>query len=438
MADESQGTVKRGTKPKGPHQKNRLSAVFVKSAPPGRHFDGNGLFLLVEKNTARRWYQRLTIRGRRREAGLGAPPVVTLAQAREQAIENLRAVREGRDPIEERKAVKEALASVRRTPTFAEAVEGCMEKKAPEFTSEKHLKQWRSTLNRYAVPVIGKRPVDEIDANDILAVLKPIWMDKTETAKRLRQRIEAVLRWATVAGYRDGENPARWKDNLEERLPSPNKIAKTQHQPAVSLSDASDWFAKLKEREGNSARALEFLALTAARSGEVRGMTWAEVDPENGLWTVPAARMKMKREHRVPLTEGAIALLRDLPRHETCDNVFFSPTGGMLSDMSVSAVMKRMHEAEKRAGREGFLDRTSQRPAVPHGLRSTFRDWVAEQTNYPGELAEIALAHKVSNSVEAAYRREDQLDKRRQMMAAWAGFLSGERGKVVPVEFGHG
>src|SRR6056297_1369178 len=362
MTTESQDAVKPGTKSKGPHQKNRLSAVFVKSAPPGRHFDGNGLFLLVEKNKARRWYQRLTIHGRRREAGLGAPPVVTLAQAREQAIENLRLAREGRDPIEERKASKEALATASRSPTCAEAVEGCMEKKAPEFTNEKHLKEWRSTLDRYAVPVIGKRPVDEIDPNEILTILKPIWMDKTETAKRLRQRIEAVLRWATVAGYREGENPARWKDNLAERLPSPNKIAKNRHQPALSLSDASVWFAKLKQREGNSARALEFLALTAARSGEVRGMTWAEFDLTNGLWTVPASRMKMNREHRVPLTEGAVAFLRDLPSHKTSDFVFFAPQGGKLSDMSVSAVMKRMHEAEKRAGGEGFLIKEASGP----------------------------------------------------------------------------
>jgi len=437
VAETSQTKV-RGFKPTGPHQQNRLSAVFVRSAPPGRHFDGNGLFLYVEKNGTRRWYQRLTIHGRRREAGLGAPPVVTLADARNQAIDNLRAVREGRDPIAEQRASRAEIASAIRVPTFAEAVEGCMEKKAPEFTSEKHENQWRSTLDNYAVPVIGKLPVDKIDANDILAILKPIWMDKTETAKRLRQRIEAVLRWATVSGYRDGENPARWKDNLAERLPSPGKVAMTIHQPALSLADAAEWFAKLKERDGNGARALEFLTLTAARSGEVRGMTWAEVDLDNAVWIVPAKRMKMKREHRVPLTEPAITLLRALPHNASSPYVFFASRGGMLSDMSVSAVMRRMHDAEIRAGGLGFLDQLSQRPAVPHGLRSTFRDWVSEQTSYPGELAEIALAHKVSNSVEAAYRRGDQLEKRRQMMAAWAQFLRGENRIVVPVEFGHG
>lgn len=437
MPDTSQVKV-RGLKPKGPHQRNKLSAAFVRSAPPGRHFDGNGLFLYVEGNGARRWYQRLTIFGRRREAGLGAPPVVTLAQARAQAIDNLRAAREGRDPIAERNAAKAALASAGRIPTFAEAVEGCMEKKAPEFTSEKHEKQWRSTLDQYATPVIGRRPVDQIDAHDILAILKPIWMDKTETAKRLRQRIEAVLRWATVAEFREGENPARWKDNLAERLPSPGKIAKTRHQPALSLTDAPEWFARLKQREGNGARALEFLALTAARSGEVRGMTWAEVDLDNGLWIVPAERMKMKREHRVPLTEAAIKLLRNLPRNEASPYVFFAPRGGMLSDMSVSAVMKRMHEADIQAGGTGFIDQRSQRPAVPHGLRSTFRDWVAERTSYPGELAEMALAHKIGNSVEAAYRRGDQLEKRHQMMTAWACFLTGATTNVVLLENANG
>lgn len=417
-------------------QQNRLSAVGIKSAGPGRHFDGNGLILFVEKNGARRWLQRITIHGKRREAGLGSPPIVTLSQAREVALENLRAVREGRDPIADRQAAKKALTA--RQMTFAEAMDAFLDKKAPEFSNTKHLAQWYSTLNTYALPVIGKRPVDQISADDVLAVLTPIWLTKTETATRLRQRIEAVLRWATVAGYRDGPNPARWQDNLKERLPSPEKIAKVQHHPALSLADAADWFAKLNAREGIGARALEFVALTAARSGEVRGMTWAEVDLENGVWIVPAERMKMKREHRVPLTDAASALLKALPRHKTSPFVFFAPQGGKLSDMALSKVMKRMHHSEVKARRGGFVDRVSQRPAVPHGLRSTFRDWVAECTSYAGELAEMALAHKISNAVEASYRRGEQLDKRRQMMAGWAGFLSGEDRKVVSVDFGRG
>ena len=311
-------------------QQNRLSAVGIKSAGPGRHFDGNGLILFVEKNGARRWLQRFTINGKRREAGLGSPPVVTLAQAREAAIENLRAVRNGRDPIAERQSARNALAA--RRMTFAEAMEAFLDKKAPEFSNKKHLAQWYTTLETYALPIIGKMPVEQISVDDVLAVLTPIWLTKTETATRVRQRIEAVLRWATVAGYRHGPNPARWQDNLKERLPSPDKITKVKHQPALALTDAADWFAKLKAREGNGARALEFVALTAARSGEVRGMTWAEVDFEYGAWSVPAERMKMKREHRVPLTEAAIVLLKGLPRHRTSPFVFCAPLRSTLPE----------------------------------------------------------------------------------------------------------
>jgi integrase len=257
-------------------------------------------------------------------------------------------------------------------------------------------------------------------------MLQPLWMEKTETASRLRGRIEAVLSWATVAGHRTGDNPARWAGNLKELLLAPSKVAKESNHPALALEDAPRWYAALQVREGFGARALEFAALTATRSQEVRGATWDEIDLEKALWIIPGARMKMGKEHRIPLPDGAVKMLEALPRLDGSAFVFPAPRGGQLSDMTLSATMKRMHKADITEGGKGFLDRVSKRPAVPHGLRSTFRDWVAEQTNYPGDMAEVALAHKISNAVEASYRRGDMIEKRRRMMADWADFMGGE------------
>lgn len=250
-------------------------------------------------------------------------------------------------------------------------------------------------MGTYAVPVIGPKRVSDITRQDVLRVLEPIWEEKTETASRLRGRIEQILSWATVAGYRTGDNPARWAGNLSELLPKPGKIAKKESQPALALNDVARWWADLQTREGMAAQALQFLMLTAARSGEIRGMTWEEVDLEARLWTVPAPRMKTKRIHRVPLTDEAVEILRNLPRLEGSPYVFFAPRGGMLSDDDVSDVMRKMQEAEvkrlaeedRKAGRippegpRGYIDPRSKRPAVPHGLHSSFRDWVAERTD---------------------------------------------------------
>lgn len=235
------------------------------------------------------------------------------------------------------------------------------------------------------------------------------------------------MAWATVAGHRTGDNPARWRGNLDAILPKPTKVAKGENHPALKLDDAARWFTALRQRDGVSARALEFVAVTACRSGEVRGATWAEFDLDAGLWTIPASRMKASREHRVPLTAEAVALLKALPRLEGSDFVFPAPRGGMLSDMALTAVMRKLHAADS----EGFTDRASGRPAVPHGLRSTFRDWCAERTEYPREMAEIALAHTVGSDVERAYRRSDMVERRRAMMAAWQRFLRGETGATV-------
>lgn len=384
-----------------------------------------GLSLQITPINGKSWLLRTTVGVQRREFGLGPYPEVSLSQARDKAREIKERIRQGIDPAAEREAARKALIASQRRMTFADAVDGALEARLDSFKNAKHRDQWRSTLTTYAIPVLGEITVDEIAVQDVLRVLEPIWASKTETASRLRGRIEAVLTWATVAGHRKGDNPARWAGNLKELLPAASKVAKKGNHPAVQIEDAPRWYAALREREGTGARALEFAALTAARSQEVRGARWDEIDLGAALWIVPAARMKMDREHRVPLTPEAIALLNALPRDDENPLVFPAPRGGPMSDMTLSAAMKRLHEADVKDGGSGFLDRVSKRPAVPHGLRSTFRDWAAERTNFPGEMAETALAHRVSNAVEAAYRRGDMIEKRRVMMAKWADHLCG-------------
>jgi integrase len=395
-----------------------------------------GLYLQITPAGGKTWVLRVALAGKRAEMGLGGFPTVTLSQARDKAREARDKIERGIDPMAERKAARAALvAAARRGLTFARAMDDYMDAKLDAFSNSKHKAQWRATLETYAKPELGAMMVQDIQVQDVLRVVQPLWSDRTETAMRLRGRIEAVLSWATVSGHRTGDNPARWAGNLKELLPAPAKVAKSDNQPALSLDDAPTWFSALQVREGFGARALEFAALTAARSGEVRGAVWSEIDLERALWVIPAIRMKMKREHRVPLSPAAVALLKALPRLEGSDMVFPAARGGQLSDMTLSATMRRMHEAEIEAQRPGFIDRASKRPAVPHGLRSTFRDWVAERTHFPGEMAEVALAHKISNAVEAAYRRGDMIEKRRGMMVDWAGFLSGSKvsGKVVRI-----
>lgn len=411
-----------------------LSARFVETVnTPGKYFDGQGLFLRVFENGSRRWVQRITIHGKRSELGLGSPPAISLATARKLALANREMVLTGGDPLAEKRKQRQRL-------TFADAVDKHLAHKLDEFSNEKHRKQWRSTLDNYAIPTLGKKQVSDIVVQDVLRTLEPIWQTKTVTAKRLRGRIEAVLSWAAVAGYRTGENPARWKGNLSEILPKPSKIAKGSNQPALALGDVARWWADLNTREGMAAKALQFTALTAARSGEVRGMTWDEIeviplatsatsatrnDKAVGVWNIPADRMKNGRPHRVPLTAEAVALLEALPRLNGSPYVFFAAQGGMLSDMTLSAVMRRMQAARAKAEEPGYLDPVNKRPAVPHGLRSTFRQWAAEK-GYPRDMAEMALAHFIGSDVERAYQRSDMLDRRRDMMAAWGAFLRME------------
>lgn len=386
----------------------------------------SGLLMQITPSGGRTWLLRVAIGGKRREIGLGGFPDVALAVARDRARAAKDMIREGIDPVEKKRAARASLAASRRRGlTFTEAVKAYLAAKTGAFSNDKHREQWRSTLQTYALPELGAMLVQDIAVQDVLRVLEPIWATKTETASRLRGRIEAVLSWAAVAGHRSGDNPARWAGNLKELLPAATKVAKKDNHPALQIGDAPRWFKALRGREGIGSRCLEFAALTASRSQEVRGATWDEIDLVAKLWVVPAARMKMGREHRVPLTDEAVALLDALPRFADTPLIFPATRGGGLSDMTLSATMKRLHQSDVDAAGPGFLDRVSKRPAVPHGLRSTFRDWVAERTDFPGEMAEVALAHKVGNAVEAAYRRGDMVEKRRAMMTAWTNFLLG-------------
>jgi len=415
-----------------PKRVKEMSPLEVKRiSAPGLHAVGGvaGLCLWVSETGARSWILRAMVGHKRREIGLGGFPDVSLSRAREVAREMKQRIRDGIDPVEERRAARaEVKAAQKRGITLTDAYDTYLRtKKLAELSNEKHRQQWRSTFDTYVKHQLGDSMVHELTVQDLLRVLEPIWASKTETASRVRGRLEEVLTWATVSGHREGENPARWQGNLREMLAAPAKLKKEVAQPALALTDAAGWFARLGAMEGMGSRALEFLALTAARSGEVRGATWQEFDLKAGIWVVPASRMKTRREHRVPLTLRMKDLLTSLPRMLRSELVFFAPRGGQLSDMTLSAAMRRMHEAEVKAGRKGFFDQRSGRPAVPHGLRSTFRDWAAEMTNYPRDMAEMALAHFIGSDVERAYRRGDMIEKRREMMVAWEVFLTEQR-----------
>lgn len=380
--------------------------------------------LMVQPGGSRSWLQRVNVGGRRRELGLGSPPVVSLAMAREAALANMRLVREGKDPLLEKRRSRAV-----RQMTFREAAEHVLSVRAQELSNDKHKAQWRSTLETYAFPVIGDTPVGAIEVADILRVLEPIWTTKHETASRVRGRIENVLSWATVAGHRTGDNPARWRGNLDHLLPRSSKVAEEEHHPAIAQGDAVRWLAALRRREGVSARALEFLVYTVSRSGEVRKARWSDIDLDRGFWVIPAPMMKAKREHRVALSTAAVELLRALPR--LGELVFPAPRSeGPMSDMALLATMRRIHAEDVENG-GGFFDPISKRPAVPHGLRSTFRDWATER-GIERDLAELCLAHDIASEVERAYRRSDMLERRRAVMDRWAGFLAGqEEGGVI-------
>lgn len=364
-----------------------------------------GLYFRVEGGS-RAWVFRYVVDGQRRRMGLGPFPAVSLAQARDLGRAARQILQQGGDPLATRLETRQQdrLAKA-KAMTFKKACELFIASREAEWKNGKHRDQWENTLATYAEPFIGALGVDAIQTSHVMQVLDPIWRTKTETATRVRGRIEAILDWATVRGNRTGENPARWRGHLDHLLPKPSKIAKVKHHPAVPVGDAQAIAARIADAEGMAAKALLFQVLTATRSGEVRGARWSEIDMDACVWVLPADRMKAGREHRVPLSKQAIALLSTQPVIDQCDLVFPSTKLTPLSDMTLTAVMRRMR-----------LE------AVPHGFRSTFRDWAAENTNFPNEVVEMALAHAIEDKTEAAYRRGDLLKKRAALMQEWADF----------------
>jgi integrase len=420
-----------------PRRAKELSAIEVRRLGTGVHNVGGvaGLLMQVSDNGAQSWLLRVRVGDKRREIGLGAFPEVSLAKAREKAAETKEAIRNGVDPIEARKAARSALlASQRQGLTFIEAFEKYAAKKLPELRTDRYRAQWRATVEKYAFPELGSMLVQDITREDILRVLHPIWEIRTETATKLRQRVEKTLDYAKAAGHRKGDNPAAWRGNLELALSAPGKIAPKENYPALQLDDAARWWTDLRSREGMGATALAFQALTASRTGAVRFATWDEIDLEARLWTIQPGRASSKipptgKPHRVPLTDTMVALIASLPRK--CDLLFTSPRGGVLSDATLGKVMRSMHEVDKERGGDGYVDARTKVQAVPHGLRSSFRVWVSERTEFDGDMAEIALAHMVGSKVRQAYDRSDMIEKRRAMMAAWGRFLRGEDGAKV-------
>lgn len=377
----------------------------------GRHAVGGapGLHLRVTAGH-RGWVLRIMVGEQRRDIGLGPFPEIGLAEAREKAREMHKLVRQGTDPLTPKRAQRSALlARHAAEKNFDWCVTEFIKSKSDEWKNPKHRQQWENTLKTYASPHVGNMLVQDVDLQHVLLCLEPIWRTKNETASRLRGRIESVLDWAAVRKYRSGENPARWKGHLDKVLAAPMKIQKVQHHRAMPIDEMPAFMGNLKQRAGVAARALELAILTAARSGEVRGATWSELDMDAKIWTIPAGRMKAGREHRVPLGDAAMKLLKELPQGGPKALVFLGTKDNKaLSDMSLTAVMRRMD-----------VD------AVPHGFRSTFRDWAGDRTTFPRDLAEMALAHVIESKTEGAYRRGDAIERRREMMDAWAQFIEG-------------
>jgi integrase len=405
---------------------------------PVRIGDGNGLYLQITAGGSKSWFFRYRFVGREREMGLGSADHdgrnggVTLAEARDKAADARRVLREGQDPLECRqaeKASRQAAAAAKPISVhlFQAVAEEMLAEREKGWSNPKHRAQWEATLRTYVYPQIGAADVSVITTDDVLSVLRPIWSRTPETASRLRGRIEAVLDFARVRDWRQGENPARWRGHLAEVLPKPQKVKRVAHRSSLPWREMPAFMSTLSERTGQAAQALAFVILTAARTGEVRLAHWQEIDWDQAVWTVPAERMKARRRHRVPLSAASLAVLEAAKVHARgqASLIFPSPTRPRvpLSDMTLSAVIRRINEE---AG--GELPRwrdAESRPVVPHGFRSSFRDWAGEIREDGREVAEAALAHTVRNKAEAAYARSDLLEKRRVLMEAWAQWCTG-------------
>lgn len=405
-------------------QEKRIAPVDVARKGPGLHADGWGLYLRVTEGGTRSWMFRYRLDGRStpRDMGLGRWPDVTLQEAREKARQLRLAKREGIDPIEAARTAKAArMAERAKSVTFEDCAARYVKAHAAGWRSAKHAAQWDSTLKLYAFPKFGRLPVQAIDTGMVVNVVEPLWSEKTVTASRLRGRIEAVLDWATARGLRTGDNPARWKGLLENLLPAKSRVKRTKHHAALPYAEIGAFVAELRRQDGEAARALEFTILTAARTGETIGATWEEIDLKAAVWTVPAERIKAGKEHRVPLQARTVEILKQTPERERKGYLFAGR--GQAAPLSNMAMLK-------------LLERMGRDDLTVHGFRSCFRVWAAEQTNFAREVAEQALAHAIPDKVEAAYRRTDLFDRRRQMMDAWAKFIDAPKargGKVIQI-----
>jgi integrase len=401
-------------------QVEKLSTLAVSRAKTRGYLgDGGGLYLQVSASGAKSWVFRFKDHGHLREMGLGSVHAIGLAEARKRATACRQMRLDGTDPIAVKKAGKlKAKLEAARAMTFRQCAEAYIEAHKAGWQNAKHAAQWSSTLKTYAYPVFGALPVQAIDVALIAKVLEPIWKTKTETASRLRGRIERVLDWATVRGYRQGDNPARWRGHLDQLLPARSRVQKVQHHAALPYAEIGQFMADLRKQESTSAVALEFLILTATRTAEVIGASWSEIDLDAAVWTIPAERMKAKKEHRVPLSKPALAILKRLHKHRAGEFVFMGARPERpLSNMALLMLLECLGRSD----------------LTVHGFRSTFRDWAAERTHFPREVAEHALAHSLPDKVEAAYQRSDLFEKRRQMMEAWSRYCATieTRGSVL-------
>ena len=397
----------------------RLTALKVdKAKRPGMYADGGGLYLRVTFSGTKNWVFRFMLNGRPRWMGVGPLHTIGLAEARNRAAGFRLQRHDGVDPIEKRRAERlQGRLDAAKAVSFKECAARYIASHRAGWRNPKHAAQWEATLATYAEPVIGVLSVQGIDTALVIKVLEAIWTTKPETAGRVRGRIESILDWAKVRGYRAGENPARWRGHLDKLLPARSKVQRVEHHAALPYTELPGFLASLREQEGIAARALEFAILTAARTGEVIGARWSEMDLLDKTWTVPPGRMKAGREHRVPLTARAIAILQEMQPHRHTHDAFVFPganLGRPLSNMAFLMVLRRMGRGDVTA----------------HGFRSSFRNWAAERTNFPAEVAEMALAHTVSDKTVAAYNRSDLFERRRRLMAAWATFCTAPEKKA--------
>ena len=405
---------------------DRLKALDVgRKKAKGVYPDGGGLYLQVSATGTKSWIFRYRLHGRKtpRDMGLGPTNTISLSDARQRAADARRVILEGVDPIDARKAAQaRAALEAAKAMTFKACATAYIKAHLAGWRNERHSEQWTSTMEAYAFPALGNLPISGIEVGHVMKVLQPIWTEKPETASRVRGRVEAIIGWATANGYRKGANPAQWRGLLENLLPKPSKVRRVRHHPALPYNEIGTFLVRIRQEKGIAATALEFLILTATRTSEVIGAKWDEIDLRKKVWTIPADRIKAGKEHRVPLSEPALAILKALAktRDDNVEYVFPNPRKAVpLSNAALLALLMRMDRQDITA----------------HGFRSTFRDWAAEQTNYPRDVAEMALAHAIGDKVEAAYRRGDLFEKRSRLMTEWAKYCGtvAKMGNVVPI-----